>query len=142
MQQLKFTSTLIMLLVTVSMVAIAGAVSGQNLPTGVKAGAGIEFVALPAGSFLMGADLDPKYIVAGKDNGWRSIFIQDEFPPRSIKLTHPFEISKYEITNAQYEKFDPSHKSWRGKFRNISDGDNEAVISVRWDEAWAFTSWL
>jgi len=57
----------------------------------------IEFVSVPSGSYRMGADLNPKYIVAGENEGWRSIFIQDEFPQRIVHITRAFEISKYEI---------------------------------------------
>ena len=102
----------------------------------------LEFMAIPSGSFRMGADLNPKYIAAGKDERWRSIFIQDEFPQRKVYITKPFEISKYEITNFQYEQFDAQHKKWRGHFMDISTGDNEAVVYVSWEEAVAYTIWL
>ena len=101
-----------------------------------------EFTEIPAGSFTMGADLDPKYIAAWRDEGWRSIFIQDEFPTREITISQPFSISKYEITNNQFELFDPSHNAWRGHFMNISEGDNESVVYVSWEEAVAYTAWL
>ncbi len=101
-----------------------------------------EFIAIPEGSFTMGADIDPMYIVAGADKGWRSIFIQDEYPQRNIIISEAFEMSKYEITNAQFEQFDPSHMVWRGKFMDISTGDNEAVVYVSWNEALAYTQWL
>ena len=101
-----------------------------------------EFVKIPAGTFTMGADIDPQYIVAGEEEGWRSLFIQDEFPLRRITIRNSFEISKYEITNAQFEEFDPGHISWRGRFMDISTGDNEAVVYVSWEEAVAYTEWL
>jgi formylglycine-generating enzyme len=103
---------------------------------------GLDFVTIPAGTFTMGADLDPKYIAAGKEEKWRSIFIQDEFPVREVTISKPFEISKYEITNAQFEQYDPDHSAWRGKFMNLSTGDNEAVVYVSWEEAVAYTKWL
>lgn len=102
----------------------------------------IEFAVIPPGSFLMGADLDPKYIAAGKAQGWRSIFIQDEFPQRDVSITESFEFSKYEITNLQYEQFDPAHERYRGHFMGISKGDHEAVVYVSWEEATNFTRWL
>jgi formylglycine-generating enzyme len=102
----------------------------------------LEFVAIQSGSFQMGANLDPKYIAAGKNEGWRSIFIQDEFPQRKVYITKPFEISKYEINNFQYEQFDAQHRMWRGHFMDISTGDNEAVVYVSWEEAVAYTQWL
>lgn len=102
----------------------------------------MEFVEIPAGTFTMGADLDPKYIAAGPEEEWRSIFIQDEFPARNVTISKNFAISKYEITNAQYEAFDPDHKAWRGNFVDLSTGDDEAVVYVSWEEAVAFTEWL
>ena len=101
-----------------------------------------EFAMIPSGQFIMGADLDPRYIAAWEEDGWRSIFIQDEFPAKNVFLTDSFEISRYETTNAQFEKFDPSHNEWRGKFNDISSGDNEAVVYVSWEEAVAYTRWL
>ena len=146
MRQRKYSGNLKFIPAVIFFTAVAGMLQGNIAPADEKSdnrlSSKIEFCAIPAGSFIMGADLDPKYIVAGKDEGWRSIFIQDEFPQRKIRLTHPFELAKYEITNAQYEQFDPSHQSWRGKFRNISTGDDESVVYVSWEEATAFTAWL
>ena len=46
-----------------------------------------------------------------------------------------------EVTNAQYERFDPSHKNLRGKY-GLSKEDDEAVIYVNYHEAKAFCDWL
>ena len=46
-----------------------------------------------------------------------------------------------EITNAQYEEFDPSHRRYRG-FRGVSKEDDEAVSFVSWNDAVAFCRWL
>jgi len=102
----------------------------------------IEFIEIPAGSFFMGADLDPKYIAAGPEEKWRSVFIQDEFPSRQVSISKGFAISKTEITNVQYEAFDPGHRSWRGNFAGLSTEDHEAVVYVSWEDAMAFTRWL
>ncbi len=102
----------------------------------------IEWIPIPAGSFTMGADMESDHIAAWEDNGWRSIFIQDEFPVRSIAITVPFHISKYEITNEQYEMYDPGHQTWRGHFMGISGYDTEPVVYVSWEEAVGFTEWL
>jgi len=98
---------------------------------------GLEFVAIKAGTFTMGADLSRGHITAE-----RAIFIQDEFPPRDVTLTSAFEMGRYEVTNAQYEVFDPNHAAWRGKAKGLSTEDTEAVVYVRWDEAVAFCQWL
>lgn len=101
-----------------------------------------KFVKIPKGVFLMGADLDPSYIVADSSKGWKSIFIQDEFPIRRITITNEFEILKYEVTNAQYEKFDPNHKNLRGSFKEISSKDEEPVVYVSWENANSYAKWL
>ena len=36
-----------------------------------------------------------------------------------------------EVTNAQYEQFDPQHRNLRGKL-GFSQDDNEAVLFVSW----------
>jgi hypothetical protein len=53
----------------------------------------------------------------------------------------PFRMSATEITNAQYEAFDPSHKAYRG-YKGFSKADDEAVIMVSWEEADAYCAWL
>ncbi|MCP4456380.1 MAG: SUMF1/EgtB/PvdO family nonheme iron enzyme [Planctomycetes bacterium] len=83
---------------------------------------GTRFVPIEPGTFTMGADLSADTITAEK-----AIFIQDELPARQVTLTYGFEMSKYEVTNAQYEQFDRDHAALRGKAWGLSAGDNEAV---------------
>jgi formylglycine-generating enzyme required for sulfatase activity len=96
-----------------------------------------EMVKIKPGTFVMGADLSADYITAEK-----GIFIQDEFPTRQVTITYKFEMSKDEITNAAYEKYDPSHAKLRGKAEGISEGDGEAVVYVDWYNATGFCRWL
>ncbi|MCF7974288.1 MAG: SUMF1/EgtB/PvdO family nonheme iron enzyme [Phycisphaerae bacterium] len=98
---------------------------------------GLQFASIKPGTFSMGADLSPAYVTAP-----RGIFIQDELPAREVTLTYPFDMSKYEITNAQYEQYDPKHAALRGKAHGLSTEDNEAVIYVNWVEAAGFCGWL
>lgn len=46
-----------------------------------------------------------------------------------------------QVTNRQYEMFDPSHKALRGKL-GFSTGDDEAVVFVSHDDAVNYTRWL
>jgi formylglycine-generating enzyme len=128
-----------LLILMVWMIAITAYAEAKPLSDNI---AELEFISIPAGEFIMGADLPPKYINAGLELGWRSIFIQDEFPVRSVQIINSFEISKYEMTNIQYEQFQPDHRSWRGKFRGISTEDNEAVVYVSWNDAVEYAKWL
>ena len=58
-----------------------------------------------------------------------------------IPASPAFRMSATEITNAQYEAFDPAHKALRG-FEGFSSADDEAVILVSWDDATAYCEWL
>lgn len=80
--------------------------------------------------------LEPGAFMMGSPHGDR-----DERPVHRVTLTHPFQMSATEVTNAQYEKFDPKHRKVRGK-RGLSTGNAEAVIFISWYDAVAFCCWL
>ena len=65
----------------------------------------------------------------------------DERPVHPVTITRPFYMAATEVTNAQYEQFDPAHKALRGK-RGISKGDDDAVVFVSWNDAVKFCQWL
>lgn len=62
-------------------------------------------------------------------------------PPMTDIPDASFRMSPTEITNAQYEAFEPSHKAYRG-YKGFSKADDEAVIMVSWEEADAYCAWL
>lgn len=92
----------------------------QNKPT-------IEFVSIPAGTFTMGSPADEPERT------------EDEVQ-HQVTLS-AFEMSKYEITFAQYDKFceatgrnKPNDEGWgRG---------NRPVINITWFDAKAFADWM
>ena len=86
---------------------------------------GMKFLEIEPGSFYMGeedGDLDEK-------------------PVHKVNITEPFYMGITEVTNEQYEKFDPEHEHLRGK-RSFSEKDNEAVVFVSWFDAVKFCEWL
>ncbi len=85
---------------------------------------GMEFVQIDAGSFVMGST--------------EGDF--DELPVHNVTISRPFFISRYEVTNSQYEQFDPNHGLI--DHRGFTHGPNEAVIFVSWEDANAFCRWL
>ncbi len=87
---------------------------------------GMKFVRIEPGSFMMGQ-------AAGGD--W------DERPVHKVTITRPFYLAVTEVTNAQYERFDPDHRRFRGRW-GLSKNDDEAVIFVNWHQAVAFCRWL
>jgi hypothetical protein len=61
----------------------------------------------------------------------------DEKPAHKVDITRPFYMGAFEVTNKQYEMFDPSHRALRGK-NAFSKADDEAVVFVSWHDAKAF----
>lgn len=97
-------------------------------------GVSLELALVPAGSFVMGAaDGEP-----------------DEAPQSVVVVEEPFWMARTEITNAQFEIYDPTHDSGvesrfsmqfgvRGFYVN---GPGQPVVRVSWTEAMAFCDWL
>ncbi len=81
-----------------------------------------ELVAVPGGRFTMGAS-------SGNP---------DEGPAHDVTLS-PFAIGKYEVTNEEFERFDPAHRPFRDSY---SWRDREPVIYVSWIEAVRYCNWL
>ncbi len=87
---------------------------------------GMEFVRIPPGTFLRGQD---------EGGDW------DEAPAHQVTISRPFHLAVTEVTNAQYEAFDPEHRAFRGK-EGFAKDDDEAVVFVSWHNAVAFCAWL
>jgi formylglycine-generating enzyme required for sulfatase activity len=83
---------------------------------------GMTFVLVPAGEFTMGSPHGDS----------------DETPVRKVRLDH-YYIGVHEVTNAQFEKFDPSHRKWREPF---SPDDDMPAVMLSWTRAAAFCRWL
>lgn len=97
---------------------------------------GMKFVRLEAGKFMMGQGEAPP---ASREE-WETRD-RDESPRHKVKLSRPLYMGAYEVTNAQYEAFDPDHKELRGKF-GVSLRDDEPVTFVTWQQAVDFCRWL
>ncbi len=83
---------------------------------------GMDFCLVPAGEFVMGSE-----------DGQA-----DERPVRRVYLDS-YYISKYEVTNSQFEEFRPGHSH---KWRRYSPKPDMPVIAVSWEDADAFCRWL
>jgi formylglycine-generating enzyme required for sulfatase activity len=94
----------------------------------------MELVRIPAGRFVMGSD-------AG---------CLDERPATAVEIDKPFWIGQFEVTNAQFARFDPTHDSRveskhamqfgvRGFYVN---GPRQPVVRISWQQAMAFCRWL
>jgi len=112
--------------------AAAGDPVGRTLDLGD--GVSMELVRIPAGEFVMGS-------LEGS---------RDEMPLSRVKIEKPFWMGVTEITNRQYQQFDPDHfngfldqhhKDHTTPGYPVSDPDMP-VIRVSWQEALEFCKWL
>src|SRR5882724_2512100 len=97
---------------------------------------GMKLARIESGEFIMGSGAAPPRTREewnGRD--W------DESPAHKVKIGKPFYLGVTEVTNAQYERFDPEHKKLRGKHR-VSKTDDEPVVMVTWQQAAEFCTWL
>ena len=106
----------------------------KELKVDLGGGQVFELVLVPAGEFVMGdADGFP-----------------DERPLSRVKVSEPFYMGRFEVTNAQYALFDPGHDSAYISWFNKDQGNRGApsnrpgqpVIRISWERAMAFCEWL
>lgn len=86
---------------------------------------GPEMVVVTPGTFKMGSDHGP----------------EDVQPARTVKVTKPFAIGKFEVTFADYDRF--AEETGRKKPTDLGWGrGNRPVINVDWDDTRAYAAWL
>ena len=105
---------------------------------------GMRMVRVLPGEFVMGCGKEaPKTNREFGEREW------DEAPEHKVTIGKDFYIGAFEVTNAQYEKFDPEHRKFRGDARmvetpgvKVSVADDEPVTFVTYDQALKFCEWL
>jgi len=139
------TLSLTITLVTAMTVHSAGLPTKKEYTNSI----GMKFVRVEPGTFRMGQLSESLPFDMMPQDGGPGIRMDalihgdfDEKPVHKVTITRPFYMGVYEVTNKQYELFDPVHKALRGKDDGISKKDNEAVINVSWYDAQAFCKWL
>ncbi|HNH08671.1 MAG TPA: formylglycine-generating enzyme family protein [Leptospiraceae bacterium] len=93
----------------------------KELPKTITNSIGMEFVLIPAGEFLMGcSDGD-------------SECYENEKPQHKVKITKPFYMGKYEVTQGQWKKVMGKNPS---RFKNC--GADCPVETVSWNDTQTF----
>ena len=86
-----------------------------------------EMVEIPGGSFRMGC-------VSGRKCA------NDEHPVHTVRI-EAFELSKYEVTFEEYDRFTAATRRTRADDERWGRG-RRPVINVSWEDAVAYTRWL
>jgi sulfatase modifying factor 1 len=109
---------------------------------------GMRLVRIEPGSFVMGTSGElPMETLAAAEIGisgknWLpKAGDYDERPAHKVTIHKAFYMGVVEVTNQQFETFDPLHQYLRGKHGFSIDHD-EAVVFVDWHQAKAFCDWL
>jgi len=98
---------------------------------------GMRFAKIPPGEFQMGSEQKVADGLAKRfaKEGWFVDRARAEAPRHTVRLTQPFYLGVYEVTQAQYQQAVDKNPS---KFK----GDRRPVEQVTWAEAAKFCDWL
>lgn len=132
---------------------VSSFVTAELSPAAQKTLATIEWVTIPAGEFFMGST-PQEAETAYTDAQLRSSLLEKhtfdaEVPQHSVYLT-TYQISRYEITNAQYRAFiettgRPAPRGHQGeeiwKDENFN-AETQPVVYVTWFDAQSFAEWI
>jgi len=112
---------------------------GQTRSLDLGGGVTLDVIWVPAGTFMMGSTFSPQDLAAAY--GGEPEHFAHELPQREVTVSKGFWMGRYEVTNAQYRRFQPDHSSRDFAGHNL-DGDSQPVVFVSWREAQAFCNWL
>jgi formylglycine-generating enzyme required for sulfatase activity len=107
-----------------------------DLGDGVK----LTFLLIPAGEFMMGSPAEERARFLEEAKGYKPPvgvrLIPTEGPQHRVRITRPFYLGKYEVTQAQWEAVmggNPSH---------FTDNPSHPVEQVSWEDVQQFLSKL
>jgi formylglycine-generating enzyme required for sulfatase activity len=91
--------------------------------------AGIDFVKIPAGKFLMGSKNDDKEAYG------------DEKPQHSLEIAYDYWLARFPLTNKQYNAFVQS-SSGRHPVSGWEQKKDHPLVNVSWTDAQVYVKWL
>jgi formylglycine-generating enzyme required for sulfatase activity len=107
------------LLALCTIVFSSGLAMSEEIARSYTNSIGMEFVLIPAGTFMMGAD---KNVEDGNE---------DEFPRHQVSISNLFYLGVYEVTQRQWKALmDSNHSNF--------EGNDNPVEMVSWNEAQEF----
>ena len=107
---------------------VAGAAAVDAPPGRIAAPDGTVMVLVRPGKFTMGA--------SRRDPGQRANEML-----REVQLSRAYYLGATEVTNTQFQKYRPQHRS--GRFGSVGlEVPSHPVVNVRWEDAAGYCNWL
>lgn len=100
---------------------------------------GMDFIRIKSGQYRAENGIRETY---ANNKFYRAKHIKDKPTPALITISRDFYLGAFEVTNQQFEIFDPAHQQLRPEYQRGSDGDNHPVEPVTWQQAQLYTRWL
>ena len=113
-----------------------------------SASTGMKLTLIPAGTFLMGSSAADVRAAVQADSNFKEEYAKDEQPQHSVKITQPFYMGVYEVTQGEYESVmgtNPSYFSKTGDGKSSVSGMDTGkfpVETVSWFDAVEFCNKL
>jgi formylglycine-generating enzyme required for sulfatase activity len=98
---------------------------------------GMRLVRIEPGSFVMGLNGELSKEVGPIHPLGGPMYVQHR-----VRLTKPYYLGAFEVTNKQYDQYDTPHAHHRPKYQLGPDGDNHPVEPITWRDAQLFCRWL
>jgi formylglycine-generating enzyme required for sulfatase activity len=109
---------------------------GKELTIDLGNGVKMEFVLIPAGEFTMGSsEAERQIAIAQETEAWVKDRIGAEGPQHKVKISRPFYLGKYEVTQAQWQAV-------MGNNPSQFQGPMNPVEQVSWDDVQEFLAKL
>src|SRR5205809_1083697 len=104
--------------ISLAFLVLNAAPAAAGSPKEITNTLGMKLVRIDAGEFLMGSVAEPP-----RDRKTWQTRDWDESPAHKVKISKAFYLGAFEVTNAQYQQFDPHLVPDRAKLGILTKGD-------------------
>jgi len=102
----------------------------EPLDANVRSWGGVEFVRIPAGTFIMGS-VDDNVLAS-----------EAEKPQHTVEITYAYWVARYPVTNEQFARFVEAAQRPIALDKNWSSKADHPVVNINLREALEYCNWL
>jgi formylglycine-generating enzyme required for sulfatase activity len=110
--------------------AAAGQTVEEPLDPNARTWGGVEFIRIPAGSFVMGSAAD------------NALASEAERPQHTVEIAYDYWLARCPVTNEQFARFIDATQRPIALDKNWSSKADHPVVNVNWREALEYCNWL